>query len=68
MVVFKENATSDVMASGSVRTAPEPTVKLSILALKRCPHTILRQVREIKRMASLEIRFFATAVVKLNTT
>lgn len=28
-VVFNENATSDVMASGSVRTAPEPTVSLS---------------------------------------
>lgn len=37
MVVLKENATSDVMASGSVRTAlesePEPTVRLSEFAL-----------------------------------
>lgn len=37
VVVFKENATSDVMASRSVRTAPEQTVSLSFLALIRYP-------------------------------
>lgn len=37
MVAFKENATSDVMASGSVRTAPEPTVRLSLSALNTRP-------------------------------
>lgn len=47
MVVFKENATSDVMASGSVRTAPEPTVN-------RGPPRILRKVRKMKIMASFE--------------
>lgn len=69
MVVFKENAMSDVMASGSVRTAPEPTVRLSIFALNNVLPEYQHKCKKQKIMASFEIRFFTAAVVKLvNTT
>lgn len=47
MVVFKD-ATSDVMASGSVRTAPEPTVSLSLYALNSRPSRLLLKAKSGK--------------------